>query len=99
METNNLVNKLAFSEDGPVKTPLLQQEHFALVRIALGKGVTIPPHQGGHAVFFLVLQGKGIFTHGDKETELGVNEYLHIGANETRGIRALDDLVVLVVKH
>jgi len=52
METNNMLNQLTFSKNSPVKTMLLQQEHFGLVRIALGKGVTIPPHQGGHAVFF-----------------------------------------------
>jgi len=98
METNSLLNTLAFSEDGPVKTPILQQEHFTLMRIALGKGVQIPPHQGGHAVFFLVIQGKGIFSHGDKETELGPNEYLHIHANEARGIKALEDMVILALK-
>ena len=65
MGTNNVLNQLTFSENGPVKTMLLQQEHFGLVRIALGKGVKIPPHQGGHAVFFLVLQGRGIFTCGE----------------------------------
>jgi hypothetical protein len=51
MQTGNLLEPLTFSGDGPVKTPILQQAHFALVRIALGKGVTIPSHQGGHAVF------------------------------------------------
>lgn len=98
MQTNNLLEKLTFSIDGPIKTPILKQEHFALVRIALGKGVTIPPYRGGHAVFFMVIQGKGIFTHGEEEIELGPHEYVHINANEARGIQALDDLVVLVVK-
>jgi len=98
MPVNNLLEQVTFSLDGPVKTPILQQTHFALMRIALGKGVTIPPHQGGHAVFFLVVKGKGIFTHGEKEIELGTHEYIQINADETRGIQALDDLVVLVVK-
>jgi len=98
MQSNNILDQVTFTLDGPVKTPILQQEHFALVRIALGKGVTIPPHQGGHAVFFLVLQGKGIFTHGDEKTELGPHEYVYIGADDTRGIQAMDDLIVLVVK-
>ena len=98
MQTNNIFDQIAFLTDGPVKTPILQKEHFALVRITLGKGVVIPPHQGGHAVFFLVLKGQGVFTHGDKEVELGPNEYVHIQAGEARGIQALDDLVVLVVK-
>ena len=80
METNNMLKQLIFSKDGPVKTMLLQQEHFGLVRIAIGKGVIIPPHQGGHAVFFLVLQGKGIFTCGEEEVELAQNQYVNIKA-------------------
>ena len=98
MEANNVLNQLTFSENSPVKTMLLQQEHFELVRIALGKGVKIPPHQGGHAVFFLVLQGRGIFTCGEEDVELAQNQYLYIKADETRGIQALEDLVVFAVK-
>ncbi len=98
METNNMLNQLTFSKNSPVKTMLLQKEHFGLVRIALGKGVIIPPHQGGHAVFFLVLQGKGIFTCGEEEVELAQNQYVNIKADETRGIQALEDLVVFAVK-
>ena len=77
---------------------LLQQEHFELARIALGKGVKIPPHQGGHAVFFLVLQGRGIFTCGEGDVELSQNQYLYIQADETRGIQALENLVLFAVK-
>ena len=98
MGTNNVLNQLTFSENSPVKTMLLQQEHFGLVRIALGKGVKIPPHQGGHAAFFLVLQGRGIFTCGEEDVELVQNQYLYIKADNTRGIQALEDLVVFAVK-
>ena len=98
MVTNNMLKQLTFSKNSPVKTMLLQQEHFELVRIALGKGVIIPPHQGGHAVFFLVLQGKGIFTCGEGDVELAQNQYVYIKADETRGIQALEDLVVFAVK-
>ena len=98
MESNNVLNQLTFSENSPIKTMLLQQEHFGLVRIALGKGVKIPSHQGGHAVFFLVLQGRGIFTCGEENVELAQNQYLHIKADETRGIQALEDLVIFAVK-
>jgi len=99
METNNILDQLTFSKNSPVKTMLRQQEHFGLVRIALGKGVIIPPHQGGHAVFFLVLQGKGIFTCGEEDVELHKNQYIYIKADDTRGIRALEDLVVFAVKE
>ncbi len=98
METNSMLNQLTFSKNSPVKTMLLQQEHFGLVRLAIGKGVIIPPHYGGHAVFFLVLQGKGNFTCGEEVVELAQNQYVYIKANETRGIQALEDLVVFAVK-
>ena len=98
MEAKNILDQLAFSASGPAKTMLLEREHFELVRIALGKGMQIPPHQGGHGVFFLVLQGQGIFTCGKKEVELEPNQYLYIQADETRGIQALEDLVLFAVK-
>ena len=99
METNNILDQLTFSKNSPVKTMLRQQERFGLVRIALGKGVVIPPHQGGHAIFFLVLQGKGIFTCGEENVELAKNQYIYIKADDTRGIQALEDLVVFAVKE
>jgi len=46
----------------------------------------------------MVLQGRGIFTCGEEEVELEQNQYLFIKADETRGIQALEDLVVFVVK-
>ena len=57
------------------------------------KGVIIPPHQGGHAVFFLVLQGKGVFTCGEEEIKPTPNQHVYIKADEIRGIQALEDLV------
>ena len=99
MEVKNVLDQLTFLENGPAKTMLLEQEHFELVRIALGKGKKIPPHQGGHWVFFLVLQGRGIFTRGQEDVELEPNQYLYIKADETRGIQALEDLVIFAVKN
>lgn len=99
MDSNNVLDQLTFPEESPVKTMLLQQEHYEILRIALGKGLIIPPHEGGHAAFFLVLQGRGIFTRGDEKTELGQNQYLHIEADDIRGIEALEDLVILAVKE
>jgi quercetin dioxygenase-like cupin family protein len=98
MEAENVLNQLTFSENSPLKTMLLQQENFELVRITLGKGAKIPPHQGGHAVFFLVLQGKGVFTRGEEKVDLAQNQYLYIKTDETRGIQALEDLVIFAVK-
>ena len=61
MEANNVLSQLTFSESSPVKTMLLQQKYFGLMRIALGKGVKIPPHQGGAFGFFSGFAGQRDF--------------------------------------
>jgi quercetin dioxygenase-like cupin family protein len=99
MNYGNILSKLDFSKQNPMKTTILKREKFEIVRIALGKGLMIPPHKGGHAVFFMILQGRGIFTCGDEKVELVQNQYLHIETNDIRGIEALEDLVVLAIKE
>jgi quercetin dioxygenase-like cupin family protein len=78
---------------------LLPKQHYAILRIALAKGTTITPHEDAHPVFFLILKGRGIFTCGENEIELGPNQYLHIEESERRGIQALEDLVIFAVKE
>ena len=78
MDTGDILSNLEFSEDTPVRAMLLQKQHYAILRIALGKGTKIMPHEDAHPVFFLILKGKGIFTCGEKEIELGQNQYIHI---------------------
>ena len=102
MEANNVLSQLTFSESSPVKTMLLQQKYFGLMRIALGKGVKIPPHQGGAFGFFSVLQDRGIFTWGKEDVELAQNQYLYIKADDSDGLdqRLLDELrVEMVAPH
>ncbi len=52
-----------------------------------------------HSVFFLILKGKGVFTCGEREFELGQNQYIHIEKDEKRGIQALEDLVIFTIKE
>jgi len=71
---------------------------YKVIRISLEKGFEIPPHADSHSAFFLVLQGKGIFKSTNGETELAQNEYIFIEANEVRGIKCIENLVILAVK-
>ena len=98
MASADILENLEFSQNGPVKTPVEERENHSIFRIALSKGLIVPPHMGGHVAFFLVLKGKGIFTCGDREVELGPNEYIQIENEDARGIQALEDLVVLAVR-
>ena len=99
MDTGEILSNLEFSEDTPVRTMLLPKQHYTILRIALAKDTKIMPHEDAHPVFFLILKGKGIFTCGENEIELGPNQYLHIEKDERRGIQALEDLVIFAIKE
>jgi len=99
MKPRNIFDNVEFSDETPVKTPIIKEDQYSIMRISLKKGLSVPPHKGGHSVVFFVLQGKGIFTSGGSEVELVQNEYLHIKKGEVRGIRALENLVIFAVKE
>jgi quercetin dioxygenase-like cupin family protein len=71
---------------------------FKIIRISLKKGLEIKPHKGSHVVFFLVLKGKGLFITDSGEIELNKNDYISIKEDEPRGIKSLEDLVVLAIR-
>ena len=95
----NIYDDQKFNENEPAKDPIFISKEFKIIRISLKKGLTIEPHHGSHVVFFYVLRGKGIFTTGSGEIELGENDYISLKETEPRGIKSLDDLVVLVIRN
>lgn len=94
----NIFDDQQFLSDTPAKDLIYKSNNFKIMRISLKKGLTIPSHQGTHVVVFLVLKGKGLFTSGSGEVELGENEYITLNETEPRGIRSLEDLVVLAIR-
>jgi quercetin dioxygenase-like cupin family protein len=97
MTNGDLLENLVFTED-PNKVPLVVREGYSVVRLTLGKGASAPPHVASHSAFFLVLKGKAIITSGNEEVELEENQYIAIESDQTRGIRALDDSVILAIR-
>jgi mannose-6-phosphate isomerase-like protein (cupin superfamily) len=77
IDTGDILSNLEFSGGSPVRTMLLQKEHYGILRIALKKGTKVPPHEDSHSVFFLILKGKGIITCGERGFELGPNQYIY----------------------
>ena len=98
MGSENILSNLVFSKDQMVKKLIVDRDNYKILRINLEKGFEIAPHTGSHSVFFLVLQGKGIFTSKKGETELAQNEYISIEADEIRGIKCSENIVVLAVR-
>lgn len=98
MKIDNLLEKDGFSSEKPVKKDILKSEKFNIVLVYLEKGQEIKPHPEPYAVFFLVLEGTGLFTSKEGKFELKKNDGLFIEANEIRGIKCLENMVVLGVQ-
>ena len=98
MYAENLLSKKEFSSEKPVKKDILTSRNFNIVIVCLEKGQEIKPHPEPYAVFFLVLEGKGIFTNSKGSFELSKQSCISIRTNERRGIKCIENLVVLGVQ-
>jgi len=98
LEQKNIFDNQKFISDGPAKDPIYISEKFKVMRISLKKGLEIEPHDGSHPIVFLVLKGKAIFPTASGEVELSENDYITYSETESRGIKSLEDLVVLAIR-
>ena len=98
MKTYDLNEKVEYSEEKPVKKHFLNSQGFHTALICLKKGKEIPPHEENYAVFLMILEGKGIFTDINGEHTLTKNQGIYMKKDEIRGIKAIEDLVVLGVQ-
>jgi len=98
LEQKNIFDNQKFISDGPAKDPIYISEKFKVMRISLKKGLEIAPHEGSHPIVFLILKGKAIFPTASGEVELGENDYITYSETESRGIKSLEDLVVLAIR-
>jgi len=98
MKTYNLNEKITFSDERPIKRHFLNAKGFHVALICLKSGVEIPPHPEDYGVLLTVLEGKGIFTDINGEFTLTKNQSIYMKKDEIRGIKAMDNLVVLGVQ-
>ena len=98
MKTYDLTELMVFSPEKPVKRHFVNAKGFHAAIICLKKDVEILPHPEDYDVLFTILKGKGIFTGDNGTVILKVNESLFLKKNETRGIKAVEDLVVLGIQ-
>ncbi len=95
----DFLKNLEFLSGKPaLKRIVKSKKKFNIVRVCLEKGLEIEPHPEPYAVFFLVLEGSGIFTNKAGEFELKKNDFIFIKADEIRGIKCIENLVVLGVQ-
>jgi len=98
LTSKNIFENQKFLLDSPAKDLIYKSSNFKIMRISLKKGLVVEKHAGTHPVFFLVLKGRGIFTTGKGDFELAENDYVSLEKDEPRGIKSLEDLVILGVR-
>lgn len=81
-----------------VKKDLLKTSYFNIVLICLETGQEIPVRPEPYAVCFYVVDGKGTFTVGNERVELSRGGLIFASADETRGIRSIEQLTLLGIQ-
>ncbi len=97
MHIKNLVSKGNFLEK-PNKEDILKSDKFNIVVVCLEKDQEIKPHPEPYAVFFYVMEGRGIFTSEDEEVELNKGDSIFMKSNQVRGIKCIEKLSILGVQ-
>ena len=98
MKTYDLNEKVVFFDEKPIKRHFLNAKGFHAALICLKSGVEIPPHPEDYGVLLTVLDGKGIFTDINGEFTLTKNQSVYMKKDEVRGIKAMENLVVLGIQ-
>ena len=95
---SHFLKNLEFLSGEPLLKTIIKSKMFNINRVTLETGLEIEPHPEPYAVFFLVLEGSGIFTSEAGEVTLNKNGFKFIKADEIRGIKCLEKLVFLAVQ-
>jgi quercetin dioxygenase-like cupin family protein len=78
-----------------VKKDLLSTRNFGVGLICLEAGQKIPSHPEPYGACFYVMSGKGMFTMGKEQFELSSGKMVFAAADEMRGIKSLERLVLI----
>jgi quercetin dioxygenase-like cupin family protein len=98
MYIKDLKSKGKFSSEKPCKEDILKSDNFNIVVVNLKKDQEIKPHPEPYAVFFFVMDGKGIFTSEEGEKELNKGDSIFMNSDKIRGIKCIEKLSILGVQ-
>lgn len=95
MELIDLMEKTNFSEQfSPIM--LRRNQQLKVPLICMEPGQEILPHSSGTGVFYIV-SGSAVMTIEDREVEVQAGNMVFVEKNESRGIRATDNLIAFAV--
>ena len=94
----NIISDINLFEEKIVKRDIIKTGNFNVVIVYLGKNQEILPHLEPYAVFFIILQGSGVFTTKQGTFSLQKNSSVYYEKNELRGIKSKEELILLGVQ-
>jgi mannose-6-phosphate isomerase-like protein (cupin superfamily) len=99
VEVRSVADSAAFSEEKMQKNALFDSPHLFYDAYCLlpGQSQKVHAHEGSDKIYF-VLRGKGRFTIGGEEGDLGEGHAVIARAGDTHGVRneTQEELVLLV---
>jgi len=95
----NLTELAEFSRTDRIKKDICKTRMFNIVLVCLETGQEIPPRPEPYDVCFYVMEGRGVFTVGDREAELTAGSMTFAPANVARGIKSTQRLTVLGIQE
>ncbi len=95
MDIINVKERIGFAEKF-VPRILKASPEYKVPLICLEAGQVIEPHASGTGVFYII-EGAGVMTVGDEESDVGAGNMVFVGKGESRGIRATERLVAFAV--
>jgi len=98
MYIKDTISKRKFTSDRPNKEDILKTNNFKIVIVCLKKGQEIKPHPEPYAVFFFVIEGRGVFTSDYGKKELSKGDSIFMKSDEIRGIKCIEKLKILGVQ-
>ena len=72
---------------------------FNVVRVTVATGISLPPHPEEYMVLFYVLEGSGRITTDECIKEVMAGDYVLVGHGETRGIEAVERMILLGIQE
>jgi quercetin dioxygenase-like cupin family protein len=99
LDVQDLTKLVEFSKTERVKKDVRRTRMFNIVLVCLETGQEIPPRPEPYDVCFYVIEGRGVFTVGDREAELAAGSMTFAPVNVARGIKSTQHLTVLGIQE
>ena len=99
MDVQDLAKLVEFSKTERVKKDIYKTKMFNLVLVCLETGQEIPPRPEPYDVCFYVIEGEGVFTVGDEQTNLRDGQMTFAPASVSRGIKSIKRLSILGIQE